>query len=382
MHETSLHIISFDIPYPPSYGGVIDVFYKLKALHEKGVRIRLHCFEYKRARSEELNNYCEKVYYYKRRTGLAGVFSRLPYIVAGRNNRELIKNLLTDNAPILFEGLHSCYYLDDYRLAGRMKIYRESNIEHNYYLHLFRAEKNVFRKIYYLVESRRLRKYQPVLSHADVMLSVSETDTGYLQKTFPGQDVRTLPSFHENNSVAILPGKGDYILYQGNLTVAENRVAAEFLVREIFPASPLPCIIAGKDPPASLLRMAGSSPHIRVISNPTGEEMNSLIRNAQVNVMVTFQPTGLKLKLLNALFIGRFCLVNPEMLSGTHLSELCEIAPDAESMRMKLIQLCGEEISPEKIFDRTKVLEKLHSNKMLSEKLLEIVSLSSNGPEK
>ncbi len=32
MPDKYLHIISFDIPYPPNYGGVIDVFYKLKAL--------------------------------------------------------------------------------------------------------------------------------------------------------------------------------------------------------------------------------------------------------------------------------------------------------------------------------------------------------------
>ena len=53
MPDKHLHIVSFDIPYPPNYGGVIDVYYKLKALHRKGVKIILHCFEYPgRARSE------------------------------------------------------------------------------------------------------------------------------------------------------------------------------------------------------------------------------------------------------------------------------------------------------------------------------------------
>ena len=39
-----LHIISFDNPYPPVYGGVIDVFYKIKDLHAEGYEIYLHCF--------------------------------------------------------------------------------------------------------------------------------------------------------------------------------------------------------------------------------------------------------------------------------------------------------------------------------------------------
>lgn len=36
MDEKRLHIISFNIPYPPNYGGVIDVFYKLEALSGNG----------------------------------------------------------------------------------------------------------------------------------------------------------------------------------------------------------------------------------------------------------------------------------------------------------------------------------------------------------
>ena len=48
--QTQLHIISFDVPYPPDYGGAIDVFYKLKALNQEGVKIHLHCFEYGRGK--------------------------------------------------------------------------------------------------------------------------------------------------------------------------------------------------------------------------------------------------------------------------------------------------------------------------------------------
>ena len=46
MPDKHLHIISFDIPYPPNYGGVIDVYYKIRTLHKLGIKIHLHCFEY------------------------------------------------------------------------------------------------------------------------------------------------------------------------------------------------------------------------------------------------------------------------------------------------------------------------------------------------
>jgi hypothetical protein len=46
MQGKPLHIVSFDNPYPPVYGGIIDVYYKLKALHALGFEIYLHCFVY------------------------------------------------------------------------------------------------------------------------------------------------------------------------------------------------------------------------------------------------------------------------------------------------------------------------------------------------
>ena len=39
MSDLHIHIVSFDIPYPANYGGVIDVFFKAKFLAEKGVKV-------------------------------------------------------------------------------------------------------------------------------------------------------------------------------------------------------------------------------------------------------------------------------------------------------------------------------------------------------
>ena len=43
MNKT-LHVVALNIPWPANYGGVIDIYYKVKALHECGVKIILHCF--------------------------------------------------------------------------------------------------------------------------------------------------------------------------------------------------------------------------------------------------------------------------------------------------------------------------------------------------
>ena len=71
----TLHIICHDVPWPADYGGVVDLFYKIKALHEEGIKIKLHCFDYGRGKQNELNKYCEEVNYYERARGWKGSFT-------------------------------------------------------------------------------------------------------------------------------------------------------------------------------------------------------------------------------------------------------------------------------------------------------------------
>ena len=104
-----INIVSFDVPYPANYGGVIDVFYKIKSLHCYGIKIYLHCFEYGRGEQRELAKYCQQVNYYRRDTRIGNHFSKLPYIVKSRQSDKLIQNLTSNNFPILFEGLHSTF---------------------------------------------------------------------------------------------------------------------------------------------------------------------------------------------------------------------------------------------------------------------------------
>lgn len=379
MPERVLHIVSFDIPYPPNYGGVIDVYYKLRALHKKGVKIILHCFEYPgRDRSDQLLNFCREVHYYPRLIGFRSALSRKPYIVASRKSKKLLDNLCKDNHPILFEGLHSCYYMDHPALANRMKIYRESNIEHQYYFNLFRVDKNIFNKFYFFVASVKLMLFQTILKHADLMLVVSRDDTEYLRKHFPENDVEYVPSFHANDAVECTTGSGQYALYNGNIEVPENAHAVNYLIKEVFNDLEVPLVVAGMNPPEHILRLAEQHENVRIVANPDDERMFDLIRNAHINILVTFQATGLKLKLLNTLYMGKFCLVNEKMLNGTGLDELCVIANTSKEFKNKLKSLFKKDFTEPEIRLREKVLTVRYSNDRNADRL---ISLVFGGPE-
>lgn len=355
--DKHLHIISFDVPYPANYGGVIDVFYKLKNLHKAGVKIILHCFEYGRGEQKELDNYCSKVYYYKRKTSFINQLSSIPFIIKSRKSEQLITNLLKDEYPILFEGLHTCYFLNDKRLVNRFKIYRESNIEHEYYAHLAKSENNPIKKLYFNIEAKKLHNFQKQLVDADLMLVVSTADRDYLHSQFPTKRVEYLPSFHAFDEVKIKEGKGDYVLYNGNLQVAENIKAVEYLIKNVFSKIKHPVIIAGLKPNAEIYNWAKPYAHIQIKANPSETEMQALIENAHIHGLYTHQATGLKLKLLNVLYSGRFCICNAAMLIGTNLQATCIVNNTANEMIEAINNTFQKEFTPHLISLRKQALQ-------------------------
>ncbi len=366
-----LHIVSFDNPFPPNYGGVIDVFYKLKTLAKQGVEITLHVFEYGREPAKELNKFCKKVYYYPRRTFVNPFVGSLPYIVSTRNSEELLQNLKKDNHPILFEGLHTCFFLDNPALKNRFKIVRTHNIEHDYYENLENVESNFFKKYFFSKEAARLKSFEQILHHAQLIIAISEKDKNYLNKHY--KNVHHIAAFHSNEKITAKTGKGSYAFYHGKLSVGENDEAARFLVGKIFSQTDYPLHIAGDNPSKELRKLIEANSNIHLFENLNTKVISQKIQNAHINILPTFQATGIKLKLINALFQGRHILANNEMVQQTGLEHLCHIANSEKEFLKQLTKLKDISFSQEEINKRAKTLLPLFDNDKNVEKLREVI---------
>lgn len=360
MAEPHLHIVSFDVPWPADYGGVIDVYYKVKALAESGVHVHLHCFEYGRGEAPELLKHCASVHYYKRDTGKHQLLNSLPYVVLSRRSEQLVDNLCRDDHPILFEGLHSCYHLGDPRLHGRKRIVRTHNVEHDYYEALASAERGTFKRTYFLQEARKLRKFEAVLSEADAILAISPNDKRYFAAHF--REVHHVPAFHPGTHVDVPTGLGDFCLYHGALSVPENDKAALFLVNEVFRGLPVPLVIAGRGASPELRSAVARANNVKLRQNIPTDQITALVRAAQVNVLPTFQATGIKLKLLLCLFNGRHVVCNSPMVKDTGLEELCRVHDDPATMRLSIQACMAVPASGAALEARVKVLEERFCN--------------------
>ena len=359
------------MPYPADYGGVIDIFYKIKTLHGLGIKIRLHCFEYGRGKQFELEEYCAEVNYYHRNEGHKGFSHKLPYIVCSRSSDELLENLLKDDLPILIEGIHCTQLLNDGRFKNRKIILRLHNVEHEYYQQLYHHEKSILKKIYFFNESRLLKKYEESISDKAMILAMAGQDADKYSKEFRIKNISYLPVFHPADVAGCMAGTGCYCLYHGNLSVAENETAAIWLLQKVFVNLDMPFVIAGKNPSEKLQRVAHLHHHTCLVANPGEQEMKDMICKAQINIIPSFNRTGVKLKLLNAVFNGRHCIANENAVGGTGLEAACHIAQSPEDFRKLIAQLYQQPFTHEEIKSRKDLLSGLFNNKKNGEKLIE-----------
>ena len=375
MNKT-LHIVAFDLPFPPDYGGAIDIYFKVKSLKESGATLILHVFLYdgKKA-SKELEMLCEKVYYYPRKRFTNPFAGDVPYIVATRSDEQLLTNLSKDKHPILFEGLHTTAFLGHDSLKGRPLMVRTHNVEHDYYRALEQAESSFFKKYFFRIEAERLEKYESMLDKATHILSISPADTEYFSKKY--KRVEYIPAFHSNCEMMCKTGKGDIVLYHGNLGIGENNRAALYLVHEVFPKLNLPCVVAGNNPSKQLMTAVKDCSSVKLISGISSDEILNLVQQAQVNVLVTFQSTGIKLKLLNSLFRGRHCVVNREMVENTGLEGICHLGEGADGLISEIKKCTEKPFSEQDLQARRKVLNELFNNKNGAEKILSLLEEKS-----
>lgn len=350
MPNKRLHIVCLDAPSPPNYGGVYDLFYKIPALAAQGYRIHLHYFQYGKNRSASgLESYCEKINTYTRSGFFTTIHSHLPYIVSSRKNRTLLRNLLADNDPILVEGVH-CTGLIHKLQTGRCVMVRMHNNEAAYYHYLAQHERNFLKRLYLRREAKLLSAYQKKLPKEALYLFVSLNDEVEFRQHYNFQNTITLPIFLPWQHLSGNPGAGDYCLYHGNLSVPENEAAVLWLVNNLKVQRAAPLVIAGRNPGAFLQRLLSTDSKIKLVANPTAAEMELLIREAHIHLLPSFNNTGVKIKLLHALFKGRHCITNKAGAAGVNNNGLfiCHTASEWQECITKLMQQPFEEEDKEK----------------------------------
>ena len=373
-----LHIVSLDVPIPADYGGVIDIFFRAKAVKSLGVKVILHCFEYGRTTKQDFSEITDEVYFYKRKKSILDNLKSVPFIVASRKSEELVTRLLKDKYPILMEGHHCAGLLNDARLDDRKRFVRIHNIEWMYYKALSNSSTSSWRRSFFKSESKKLLKFDTTLAKADGLFCLSSTELTHYSAINPASYPWPVGCNLERE--LNVPSE-NYALFHGNLSVVENEKSLRWIIDVWLNNNiAMPLVIAGKKPKSDLKKLLAKQSFVRLIENPTNEKMTELISAAEVNLLITFQSTGVKLKLLNALVQGKRCIANPLMVEGTDLGQFCEVIDDESELANALLE--KNNLDEEQLLERMKYL-KSHFDAIINTKealeFIESKSFSAEG---
>lgn len=367
-----LHLISFNYPYPPSYGGIIDVYYKIKALSDIGIKINLHCFvdTIPETVDPEIKSITENVFFYKKKKNPLHYFSTVPFAAVIRNSDELFKNLMAIQAPILFEGLQTTPIISRLKNKGYKLYLRFHNNEAEYYKGLSSSEKNIFKKIIFKVESLKYTHYQKkLLKEFEGVFCLSEKEFNEVHSY--SNNARLIHIFHGNVSVKSLDQKGDYFLFHGDLSISDNKKALEETISMFKKLPQHQLVVASDRAGEDLKKKINHIANISLVPIETTENLHHLFENAHANILLSYQNSGTKVKLFNALYNSRFVIINQNITDDSALMGLCHFGSNSDEILQRITETATRSYHENE--SRKEVLERNYSDSAKAEEMAKVI---------
>ena len=368
----ALHVISFNYPYPPSYGGVIDVYYKIKALSDLGVKIHLHCFvnQIPEKTDPEITDITENVFFYQKKKNPFLYLSFMPFAAAIRNSDILINNLAKIKAPILFEGLQTTSLLTQLKSKEHPLYLRLHNNEAEYYKGISFSEKNIFKKIIYKIEAIKYKSYQKkYLKEFKSVFCLSEKE--YRETENYSGNAKLIHIFHGNQTVKNLDKKGAYFLFHGDLSISDNKKALYEVIELFKGLSEYKLVVASDRASDDLKKKINTIENVDLVPIETNENLYHLLENAHANILLSFQNSGTKVKLFNSLYNSRFVIINQNITDDKSLKELCLYGSSIQEIRQHIIDIAEKNYTGNE--RRKTVLEQTHSDESKAQEMIKVI---------
>jgi hypothetical protein len=266
--------------------------------------------------------------------------------------------------------VHCTYLLFDNRFVNRKCFVRLHNVEYQYYRDLCGTSSSLLKKLYYWMESRLLKVYEKRIASKAVFWGITEKDVAVYRDKLGCKQIEHLPLFIPEWEIQCPEGMGTYCLYHGDLGVDANEKAASWLLEKVFNKLEVPFVIMGKDPSRKLQELASANKQTCLVANPSEQEMQEMIAKAHINLIPSFTTTGIKVKLVNALYNGRHCVVNEATIAGSGLESACHVGTTANAFREIVAQLYHQPFTQHEIDLRKRLLNGMFDNAVNAKKIV------------
>jgi glycosyltransferase involved in cell wall biosynthesis len=318
--------ISTNYPYPADSGHHLRTFYTLKYLAQDN---RIYYLAFKKKHQgqrygDPIREMCETIdvfvtpddYSRIRMTFslMKNLVSDYPYVADKYYSAKVehrIKEVLSKNKidVVHLDLLPLTRYLNNFR--GIPVALTEHNVESSRLLSLVRQSGNIFFKMYMYLQYKKLATFErEEMGKCEICIAVSEKDKEVLSKFDSNTKITVIPNgvdvayFSPKNGTGVPKS----MIWVGGMKDFYNRQAVNYFCEEIFDkikkeVQDVRLTMVGKSPTKKVLELAEQNKDVRCIGYV--EDVRPYINEAMIFIAPILSGGGTKLKVLNALAMGK-----------------------------------------------------------------------------
>ena len=238
---------------------------------------------------------------------------------------ELLKKYEYD--VVQLEGIFMAPYVSLIREKSNAKVVLKAhNVEHLIWERLTRQEKNPLRKWYLKILSRRLKKFElESINRLDALIAISEIDLKYFLEN--GCNVKSfvaLPGVEKSwvGEAQNISGAQKFF-FIGSMDWMPNREGVEWLLKTVWPKvleerTDLLLSVAGKKMET---KWAKSHSLTGVLVEGQVDDAREFMLQKQVLLVPLFSGSGIRIKILEAMFLGRAVISTKLGVEGLNCKE-------------------------------------------------------------
>lgn len=346
--------LSHLIPYPPK-GGVLQRSYHLikelayhhtvdlLAFNQTGLISPFYDGDIEKALNDarqHLSTICNKVEFFpipneakhtgKQGLALKSLFTPAPYTINWLRSSKFEQYLQDLARTEKYDLVHfDTISLDIYRhnFGGVPCFLDHHNIESHMLLRRARKETNPLKKLYFLQEGLRLKRYEKrACPSYDGHITCSDVDTERLRTLTPSSSIKTIPNGVDTSffKPAGLEQEERTLIFVGTMNWYPNVEAVLYLCNKVMPllrtqSANITLKIIGANPPAEIKKFNSTTKDIKVLGFV--DEIRDHIEKATVYVCPIMDGGGTKLKILDALGMGKPIVANRIASEGIEVVE-------------------------------------------------------------
>lgn len=341
-----MHILMLTnrIPYPLKDGGSLAMHYFIEGYLEAGVRLSLLAMNTTKHYTDQqsLPKVYKELTHFKTVDidnsinvwdAFVNLFQtnksyNIERFVSKDYETQLITLLTQDQYDFIqLESLFLAPYLPIIRKYSKAKIVlRSHNIEYKIWEKLFLQEKNIFKKQYLQLLTKRLKEYELAHINAfDIILPISNLD-----KAFYVANNCTSPLYTQTFGIKIKDNEGVHtpevkqpikLYHLGAMDWRPNLESVKWLVYEVMPEifkthPEATLYLAGRNMPPSLLQ--SDFPNIKVIGEV--EDAYSFEQDKHVLLVPLLSGGGVRIKIFQGMAIGKAVVTTPIGVEGIEVA--------------------------------------------------------------